>query len=118
MWLKTAYVEEYGVLLSNMWVLWWRRGDEKQHRKWDIYERVVKEKCEEWSFLASHLYLFGVPRISDQRGTDEKQEKTILHIFKLSISKESGDLEKRETWKERKYQPCGRRHCNPPGKAA
>lgn len=42
MWLKTAYVEEYGVSLSSMGVFWWRREDEKQPRRWAIYERVVK----------------------------------------------------------------------------
>lgn len=40
----------------------------------------------------SEIYMrqSSVPRLSHQRGIDEKQEKTILHIFKLTISKESG----------------------------
>lgn len=44
MWLKTAYVEEYGVLLSNMGVLWWRRKDEKQQRKWAIYDKSGEKR--------------------------------------------------------------------------
>lgn len=39
----------------------------------------------------SEIYMrqSSVPRQSHQRGIDEKQEKTILHIFKLTVSKES-----------------------------
>lgn len=80
MWLKIAYVEDCGVLLSNMGVLWWRTEDEKQHRKWGIFQRVV---C-----LDYHIQI-------------EKQEQTILHIFKLTISKESGESgEKRKVERE------------------
>lgn len=68
----------------------------------------------------SGIYMRGssLPSISHKRYIDEKQEEIIIHIFEAAISKEYGDLEKREKWKERNYRPGGRRHCNAAGKAA
>lgn len=39
-------------------------------------------------------------------------------FLKLPLAKNLEILEKREKWKERQYQPRGRRHCNPASKAA
>lgn len=53
------------------------------------------------------------------KGVQMRSKKRPSFTFlNLPLAKNLESLEKREKWKERKYQPCGRRHCNPPGKAA
>lgn len=47
-----------------------------------------------------------------------KKRPSFIFLFAFLNLLLAKSLEERETWNEKTYQPCGRRHCNPPGKAA